>query len=653
MRTRRGVLVCTFLALLLAVAHGTAPAQDSTVPVFRTGSDFVRVDMYATVDGALVTDLRAEDVEVFEDGVKQEIATFEHVDLTRALASPASRDQGASPRDPRSRVFVVFIDTHTAQLRGDNELRLSLVRTLDRLLAPDDLVGLMTPEMVVADLELGPRDVLISNLANDVRWLEPERGRLDLTEFAWENCYPSVRGPSSRLTDMKARRNARRTVDALQDLVYTLRSMREERKAVLLVTGGWPFAEELPPGGTGDSRIETPACRDDRLELGRMNLGSLLRDLARAANRSNVSFYPVSTRRPVEPPRDLPAQMRVRLQQRDKRGRDTVRDQLGDLAGATDGLADYERDFERVGRRIVDDTSSYYLIGYQSSSPGSENKYREISVKVNRPGVRVRARAGYGGEAPRLLNAAAVEPRGPSVDARVLDALAVVERFDGLAPFWGRLSEWESTGTDAGAAFWFVGEVSPHRRNEKAWSDGSIAEVTVLDARRAEVLTRTFEIEPDNGTFVLRAPPAGTLPPGDYSVRVRVRPADGDELALQEVTRVSLAPEAEGPGEAVIWRRGAAGQVEYRQTADPRFRRTERLRLELPTDSHEPITVRVLDRLGQPLPVQLPFEERPDESAPFRWIVIDTALAGLAPALYTIEVAQGDVSRLTTFQLVP
>jgi hypothetical protein len=116
---------------------------------------------------------------------------------------------------------------------------------------------------------------------------------------------------------------------------------------------------------------------------------------------------------------------------------------------------------------------------------------------------------------------------------------------------------------------------------------------------------------------------------------------------------VSLAPGDSGPGEAVISRRNAAGQSDYRQTADPRFRRTERLRLELPTESSETITVRVLDRLGQPLPLQLPYEVRPDESAQFRWIVIDTSLAGLAPAFYTIEVAQGSVSRLTTFQLVP
>jgi VWFA-related protein len=650
MHPRCGVLVRTFLALLVVAAHGSAPAQEPPVPVFRTGSDFVRVDMYATRGGEMVTDLRPGDVEVFEDGVRQQIATFEYVDLANQTVRPAADDEEAGASDLRSRVFIVFIDVHTTQLRGDNELRLSLVRTLDRLLAPGDLVGLMTPDMVVGDIELGERDVVISNLANDVRWLESESRTLDLTEFAWENCYPSQRGPSSRLGDMKARRNARRTIDALQDLVYTLRGMREERKAVLLVTGGWPFAEELPPGGNSEIRTETPACRRDRLELGRMNFGSMLRDLTRAANRSNVSFYPVSTRLPVEAPREMPAQMRRRLQQRDKRARDTVRDQLNKLADATDGAADYARDFERVGRRIVDDTSSYYLIGYQTSNANAENKYREISVKVNRPGVQVRARAGYGGEPPRLINAAAIEPRGPSVDARVLDSLAAVERFDGLAPFWGRLSEWESTGRDAGA-FWFVGEVAPHRRSERAWSEGTIADVTVLDASRAEVLTRTFELQPDEAAFALRVPGSGTLPPGDYSVRVRVRPAEGDDLALQEVTRVSLAPEVAGPGEAVIWR--AAGLLDYRQTADPRFRRTERLRLELPTESPDPISVRMLDRLGQPLPLQLPYAERPDDSAPFRWIVVETPLAGLAPALYTIEVAQGSVSRLTTFQLVP
>jgi hypothetical protein len=229
----------------------------------------------------------------------------------------------------------------------------------------------------------------------------------------------------------------------------------------------------------------------------------------------------------------------------------------------------------------------------------------------------------------------------------------VVERFDGLATFCGRLSEWESAGSESGGAFWFVGEVAPHRLTEPGWSDGTIADVTVLDAGRTAVLTRTFEMEPDDSTFALRVPASGTLPVGDYSVRVRLRPADGDDLALQEVTRVSLQPAAGTLGDAVIWRRGAAGNPEYRQTADPRFRRTERLRLELPTASADPVTVRVLDRLGQPLPIQLPFAERRDDSNTFRWVVVETALAGLAPAFYTIEVTQGEVTRLTTFQLVP
>jgi len=48
-------------------------------------------------------------------------------------------------------------------------------------------------------------------------------------------------------------------------------------------------------------------------------------------------------------------------------------------------------DLARSFRRIVDDLSSYYLLGYYSNGK-LDGRFHTISVRVKRPGVQVRAR---------------------------------------------------------------------------------------------------------------------------------------------------------------------------------------------------------------------------------------------------------------------
>jgi hypothetical protein len=44
---------------------------------------------------------------------------------------------------------------------------------------------------------------------------------------------------------------------------------------------------------------------------------------------------------------------------------------------------------------VQDDTSTYYLLGYHSTNSAKDGKYRRITVKVNRPGVKADFRRGY------------------------------------------------------------------------------------------------------------------------------------------------------------------------------------------------------------------------------------------------------------------
>ncbi len=85
MRGRRTVSFALAVALavgarMLAWGHDTPrpvqsspPAQGKERPTFRTEINFVRVDVYPSVNGKPLSDLTLQDFEILEDGVPQKI----------------------------------------------------------------------------------------------------------------------------------------------------------------------------------------------------------------------------------------------------------------------------------------------------------------------------------------------------------------------------------------------------------------------------------------------------------------------------------------------------------------------------------------------------------------------------------------------------
>ena len=88
-------------------------------------------------------------------------------------------------------------------------------------------------------------------------------------------------------------------------------------------------------------------------------------------------------------------------------------------------------------------------------------------------------------------------------------------------------------------------------------------------------------------------------------------------------------------------------------TADARFQRSDRIRVELPARSTSTATARMLDRLGKPIQIPVQVSDRQDSTNQFRWIVVDAPLAALAPGDYAIETTLDGAKQVTAFQLVP
>jgi hypothetical protein len=108
-------------------------------------------------------------------------------------------------------------------------------------------------------------------------------------------------------------------------------------------------------------------------------------------------------------------------------------------------------------------------------------------------------------------------------------------------------------------------------------------------------------------------------------------------------------------GEAVIWRRGPSTGPQYQRTADLRFQRSERLRLEFATAAEAATggTARMLDRVGNRMQVPVPVTLRTDAVSGMKWLMADAALAPLAPGDYAIEVTFAGSTQVTGFRVVP
>ena len=678
--------------LVLALAAVSLSAQNpQNRPTFRSGAAYVRVDMYATRDGKPIEDIQENEVEVLEDGVPQKIEAFEHVRVRTGIpqelrVEPNTIEQSRQMAgDPRARVFVIFLDTYHTQIEGSATMRQPLMNFIDRVLGPDDMVAVMTPEMAATEITFQRKTTVISKML-EREWMWGRRGRgqgmdNDEREDQYEACFPDAFQTAGLAKEMKARRREKLTLDALEDLMVHLNGIREERKAVLAVTEGWviyrpdsKLARALDSGDTGirpgDVLLRPPRpqpsdagqlqgsvrvqCEADRMALAALDHEFRLQLLTQTANRGNVTFYPVYARglvafdAPIGP--EKPPPMNVDIANLRNR-----QEALRFLAADTDGTSVINtNNIDGALRRIVDDLSSYYLMGYYTTNIKLDGRFRSITVRVKRPGATVRARKGYRGYTTEELSRggvspAALEAGGGSATAAPATVAPPVVNFNARAQFRIRAAAWSRAGLSGGTV-WIVGELDQQTKRLPAWSRGVQAEITVTGSDNAQVASQRLEIKPGESGFTVQLPDAGGMQSGDYTVRVRLRSPMEGELALIDTARISVKSPP-SLGDAVMWRRGPSTGPQHLRTADPRFQRSERLRLELPTSSTESATARVIDRNGQTISVPVEVSARPDSG--FSWVVVDLGLAPFGPADYAIEVTQGQMRQMTAFRVVP
>jgi VWFA-related protein len=646
-------------------------SQSGPTPQFRAGAVLVTVDAYPQQNGQIVEGLTPEDFEVLEDGKVQKVEAFDFVRIEPAVAEGARRDPNtvgeanALAADPKNRVFVVYLDVYHVRVGGSYATRQPLVDTLTRVLGPSDLFGVMTPRMRARDLTLGRRlDSIDDQLRRNWPWGERDSVLRDPEEDRIARCASGMVQDGANIRPvvdlLLERLHEDKTLTTLEDLVAHLGTLREARTDVLLFTDGWllfrPDANlanaaaagqpALPgiysgPGGLSNQNRssysgDTAACRTEMIRLANLDDSLRFRELMTEANRHNITFYPVnpgglavfdsslSSRSSANP--YAPAGSSS-LGQDLSRLTDRVQN-LRTLAENTDGIAVVDTNDLNAGlRRVVNDVSAYYLLGYYSTNTKLDGKYHRIQVKMKRPNVTVKARRGYfaPSETTRagVEKAAAVAAAGPSPIDEALAALARVRSTSDVFTY-GAVSTGELR---------LVAEIASELAGAGKWAQGADVQAAVTGPNGESVGAATGKIEPAARGALLRL----ALPPGAVGPwRAAVKITSGADT-LEDRATIDVPSDGVLLGAPVVYRAAPGPRSPLRPVADFQFRRTERVHLEFPMlKPLEQRQARLLGRTGQPLAIAATVTER-DAST----LAVDVNLAPLGPGNYVVEVTAG------------
>ena len=397
---------------LHAQAKPPQPAQ--TTPTFRASVDLITTDMIArnARTEQFIADLKPGEVEIYEDGVKQEIVSFVLTHGGRVFNTlappPAPVQEGIilpqrrPTNDAAGRIFLIFIDDFHLQFRETPRTRQLIQKMLRLLIHEGDMFGIVSTG----------HSSISEQLTYDRQVLESAIERITgggLTPKEITQGLQSAQGPA------ELRHRAHVAFATAYDLMRNLEKVQNRRKAVIYISSGYDFdpfvegrleeqARRAGIGDTSDEHGETLAAsetlrnnqdyKDQRSqqELNATDLMGELWDVSKAANRANATLYTIDPRGLIAGP-DIDQD--VNMSDWNAYVRET-QDSLRVLAENTGGIAIVnQNDFDKGLKRIDNETSDYYVIGYYSSNPDPLRRTRKLDVRTSRPDVTIKARQTY------------------------------------------------------------------------------------------------------------------------------------------------------------------------------------------------------------------------------------------------------------------
>jgi VWFA-related protein len=400
------------VAFLAVVAMGQqqapkprAPAQPAAaapgVSTFTTTANLVIVDVTVKdKSGDVIENLKQTDFSVFEDGKPQKISVFELQKLSLEPApppeAPSLEDQKELPEDPKTtisvpasnaptkvqyhdkRLLVLFLDFSNMAISDQLRAQDSALKFLDKQMTASDMVAvlLFTTTVQVKTDFTADRDRLKTVIEN-----LPIGDMADLAAMADTGDDDSEDTGAAFVADETEFNifNTDRKLAAIEDAVKKLAKL-PEKKVLVYITGG------ISRTGV-DNQAQLEASIN-------------------AAVKANVSIFPIDARGLMgDPPGGAASSASSRgtgiytgSQYNSQRaGINNSQETLVTLAADTGGKAFLDSNDLSLGIvQAQQEFRSYYILGYYTTNPALDGKYRKITVKLNNnTTAKIEARPGY------------------------------------------------------------------------------------------------------------------------------------------------------------------------------------------------------------------------------------------------------------------
>jgi VWFA-related protein len=379
----------------------TPPAEGEVVKI---STNLIQVDVTVTdKKGKIITDLKPEEIEIYENGEKQKITNFSFVSSARAVnpAKPAGTPDPLTPAVPSSlkadrvqRAIALVVDDLSLSFESVYYTRRALKKFVDEQMQEGDLVAIIRTGAGIGALQQFTADKRVLYAAIEkVRWNMVGTGQIGAFapfdsgpaggDSGGDSDQPGPVGQS--LEDFRSAVFATGTLGALRYIVGGMGEL-PGRKSVVLFSDGFKLFEEDSKGFKESGRVM-----------------QFLRQLVDTANRSSVVFYTIDPRGLVYTGLTAadsvsnPSAVSGLMSKRSAQLFDT-QEGLSYLAAETGGLAvKNNNDLSGGVRRILED-QSYYLVAYEPDGDtfdAAKRKFNQLSVKVLRPGTSVRYRSGF------------------------------------------------------------------------------------------------------------------------------------------------------------------------------------------------------------------------------------------------------------------
>lgn len=389
--------------------------------VVKISTTLIQIDVTVTdKNGKVISDLKSEEVEIYENGVKQEISNFSFVSNVKSADAPAPEkiakpDKNAVPLPSNSlkpeqikRTVALVVDDLSLSFESTYYVQRALKKFVNEQMRDGDLVAIIRTGAGIGALQQFTSDKrqLLAAIEK-VRWNPNGTGGIGAFAPIESSLADSERNPSAAVnsgdedgsdngddaaTNFNNFRESVFATGTLGAVNYIVRGMRElpGRKSVMLLSDGFQIFERNANGSFESGRV----------------LESLKR-LIDIANRSSVVIYTMDARGlqtlGLTAADDVSEKSSEQIEQSltDRRNKlfDT-QSGLIYLAKETGGLAIYNNnDLSKGIERMLDD-QSYYLVAYQPDTETfdpAKRRFNKLTVKIKRPGARARYRSGFFG----------------------------------------------------------------------------------------------------------------------------------------------------------------------------------------------------------------------------------------------------------------